>query len=144
MLRKTTSRINTILTKPISSVQTRTLCSCLMLSGIEISFPFNSMPFCVCQAKQLLVLLLTSVLVPRCHYQYQYYYYFVRKEIYCLGVFKCLKYAGLRRGVSQVCMTFPVLSSQQHLPHAVLRPSLFQKVSNCWKELLIDLSLFPV
>lgn len=68
MLRKTTSRINTILTKPVSSVQTRTLCSRLMLSGLEISFPFHSMPFCVCQGKQLLVLLLISVLVPRCLY----------------------------------------------------------------------------
>lgn len=62
MLRKTTSRINTILTKPVSSVQTRTLCSCLMLSGLEISFPSNSMPFCVCQADNFLFYFLPQFL----------------------------------------------------------------------------------
>lgn len=62
MLRKTTSRINTILTKPVSSVQTRTLCSRLMLSGLEISFPFNSMPFCVCQGNNFLFYFLSQSL----------------------------------------------------------------------------------
>lgn len=61
--------------------------------SLKISFPFYSIPH-VCEARQLLLVLLTSVLV-LCWC----YFYLIRKEQCCSGILKCLQNVWLQRGM---------------------------------------------